>query len=67
MIWWWINVDFIVDVLESLCMGEPMNSKCAHSMKLRGFSVRSNFHLTSELPVAEDLEHSADLPGKICR
>ena len=32
---WWRNVSFIVNVLERLCMGPPMNRRCAHSMKSR--------------------------------
>jgi len=40
-----------------LCMGKPMNIKCAHSIKFRGGLIKSNFHLTSE-PFPADVERS---------
>ena len=60
-------MSLIVEVLEGLCMGGPMNSGCAHSMKSEGFLARSNFHLTSKLPVAADLEDPGGVAGEVRR
>jgi hypothetical protein len=44
---WWINVSWIVGVLNRLFMGGPMNNNSQQWMKGSGFRVRSNSNQTS--------------------
>jgi hypothetical protein len=48
-------------------MGEPMNIECAHSIKLIGSLLRSNFHLTSEPPVPADFVHPDQEAAQLLR